>query len=639
MRTSGSFLLGAVACVTFSVCVTAQVENKSIRPLNAAHKVALVIGNSNYAYVPKIPPAVNDAADMAGALRKLGFDVDLKTDLGGEALVEAVVRFSRGKVQSGDVAFVYYSGHGGQVAGENFLLPIDYQPPSEDELVERRAYKMSLVRDALERTGASVRVLIFDACRDSPVTSSKGVASGLHGISGKAEGTLIAFASADNQVARYETGQRNSFYTAELLTALNQSPGDLKTLLEQVQQRVFLKTQRQQTPYLYGFLSAPLFLGAAPPLPIPPADDLERQAWEQAKGNRAMVEAFLREFPDSQYARLARIALAGTAPIPPEGPPKSAAEKREIADKLLSSNQVDEALKLYSELASLNPRDVQVEWRLAQVYRLKHDLAHARSVLEYAFKLDNANLDVWYEEVNLLADERKMDEALRRLQTMLAKTAKSSYTETERAYRLMLLQRQAQLHDSARHFTEMGTTLAAAEALAGTVAEKNAVYFMRGRMYERTKKYDAAEAEFRKILVTEPDNAAALNYLAYILADTGVKIEEGAKMASRALQIEPRNGAFLDTMGWVYFRQNRLNDAEKLMVQALAGVGQDPAIRDHLGDVYFKQGKTKDAIVQWQTAIKEYEAGVSPDMEAAEAAKIARKLESAKIRLATEGRR
>jgi hypothetical protein len=248
----------------------AQDGTKSIKPVNVARKVALVIGNSSYQRIPGVPPAAADADDMAQTLRNLRFDaVTVKKNLNGDALISEIARFTRADVQPGDLALVYYSGHGGQVGEENYLLPVDYEPPSEEELVERRAYKMSRVRDALERTNARVRVLIFDACRNSPVTTTKGATSGLRAMDGKPEGTLIAYASAHNQVARYD-GSRNSFYTSELLAEMRQPGADLKAIFERVQNRVYERTGHQQTPYLYGFLSGPLYLvGGAGPAPTP----------------------------------------------------------------------------------------------------------------------------------------------------------------------------------------------------------------------------------------------------------------------------------------------------------------------------------------------------------------------------------
>jgi predicted Zn-dependent protease len=90
-------------------------------------------------------------------------------------------------------------------------------------------------------------------------------------------------------------------------------------------------------------------------------------------------------------------------------------------------------------------------------------------------------------------------------------------------------------------------------------------------------------------------------------------------------------------MGWVYYRLNKLQEAENLLVQALQRIGKDPTVHDHLGDIYFKQGKTRDAIMQWQASMQEYEAGLAQDMDQSDAAKIGKKLENAKVRLAKEG--
>jgi tetratricopeptide (TPR) repeat protein len=159
---------------------------------------------------------------------------------------------------------------------------------------------------------------------------------------------------------------------------------------------------------------------------------------------------------------------------------------------------------------------------------------------------------------------------------------------------------------------------------------------MRGAMYERMKKYDAAEAEFHKVLELDSDNAGAMNYLGYMLADRAVRLDEAYQLIKKALDLDPQNGAYLDSLAWVYYRQGKLNEAEGLLLQALDRIGQDATVHDHLGDVYFKLGKTKDAIAQWQASLKVFQAGAQSDSDPEEIASVGKKIESARVRLAKE---
>jgi Flp pilus assembly protein TadD len=155
-------------------------------------------------------------------------------------------------------------------------------------------------------------------------------------------------------------------------------------------------------------------------------------------------------------------------------------------------------------------------------------------------------------------------------------------------------------------------------------------------MYEKQKKLQEAEAEFRKVLSANPDNASALNYLGYMLADRDLRLQEAHQLIARAVELEPQNGAFLDSLGWVKFRLGRLEEAETLLRQALQRVSRDPIVHDHLGDVYFQQGKLREAIGQWERSLKEWEASSRAEHEPVEVAKIQKKLEGAKVRLAKE---
>jgi tetratricopeptide (TPR) repeat protein len=115
-----------------------------------------------------------------------------------------------------------------------------------------------------------------------------------------------------------------------------------------------------------------------------------------------------------------------------------------------------------------------------------------------------------------------------------------------------------------------------------------------------------------------------------------VKIDEAFQMLTKAVEKEPNNGAFLDSLGWVYFRMGKLKEAEEYIRRSLERVGRDATVRDHLGDVLFQAGKVKEAIAQWEAALKEYESGASSEADPAEIAKINKKLENAKVRLAKE---
>jgi tetratricopeptide (TPR) repeat protein len=154
-------------------------------------------------------------------------------------------------------------------------------------------------------------------------------------------------------------------------------------------------------------------------------------------------------------------------------------------------------------------------------------------------------------------------------------------------------------------------------------------------MYERMKKFDLSEAEFRKVLQLDPDNAGAMNYLGYMLADRNVRLDEAFQLIKKAVDQDPNNGAYLDSLGWVYYRQGKFSEAEGVLVKAVERAGGDATVHDHLGDVYFKLGKTRDAVTQWQSSLREYQ---KPGSEADpdEVAKVSKKLDDARVKLAKE---
>ena len=194
----------------------------------------------------------------------------------------------------------------------------------------------------------------------------------------------------------------------------------------------------------------------------------------------------------------------------------------------------------------------------------------------------------------------------------------------------------SQIQEKAKNFPEMSKAIDEADKLSKSEEEKENIYFMRGAMYERMKKFDLAEEEFRKALKLNPQSASALNYLGYMLADRNVRLPEALEMVQKAVTLEPGNGAFLDSLGWVFFRLNRLDDAAENLRQSIARSGRDATVHDHLGDVYNSQSKLKEAIAQWERAVQEMHASAPSDVDPAEVAKIQKKLESAKVRQAKE---
>jgi len=125
-----------------------------------------------------------------------------------------------------------------------------------------------------------------------------------------------------------------------------------------------------------------------------------------------------------------------------------------------------------------------------------------------------------------------------------------------------------------------------------------------------------------------------MNYLGYMFAERNIRLDEAEKLISKALDLEPGNGAFEDSLGWVYYRLNKLDEAADELRMAIDKVGKDPTVHDHLGDVYFKQGKVREAIQQWEASMAEWKTAVPGDQDAVESAKVAKKLESAKVKVA-----
>lgn len=195
----------------------------------------------------------------------------------------------------------------------------------------------------------------------------------------------------------------------------------------------------------------------------------------------------------------------------------------------------------------------------------------------------------------------------------------------------------AQMNSRLKRWNEAEEAITQAGKLSTRDEEKEYVNFMLASMYERQKKYEAAEEMFKKILAADPNNATVLNYLGYMLADRGLRLEEALGHVKKAVALEPQNGAYLDSLGWAYFKLGNYDLAEESLRKATERIPNDPTVQDHLGDLYQKTGRLKLAAAHWERALEEWGRAVPAEVESADVAKVQKKLESAKIRLARQG--
>src|ERR1700682_3073838 len=312
MRVVGAVVLAVCAVWFFS------------QPAFAEKRVALVMGNSAYQSVSRLTNPVNDSEAMSATFKGAGFDVvDLKRDLTANEMRRALRDFSD-KVRDADIAIVYFAGHGIEIDGTNYVIPVgavlDRAIDAFDEAVPLDRL-LTVIEPAKK-----LRLIILDACRDNPFNktmkrtiASRVIGRGLAKVEPTSPNTLIAFAAKAGSTAS-DGDSKNSPFTAALVRHLPKPGLDLRKAFGYVRDDVLKNTSNKQEPYVYGSLGGddvplvPAKLLVSEPLHNAQAD--VRRDYELALqvGTKKVWDAFIANYPSGFYTELAeaqRLALEG----------------------------------------------------------------------------------------------------------------------------------------------------------------------------------------------------------------------------------------------------------------------------------------------------------------------------------------
>ena len=194
----------------------------------------------------------------------------------------------------------------------------------------------------------------------------------------------------------------------------------------------------------------------------------------------------------------------------------------------------------------------------------------------------------------------------------------------------------AQVEIGLKQFKDAEEAVAQAEKLSTKPDEKDYAAFVAGSVFEREKKYDLAEQKFRSALADDPRNAGVLNYLGYMLADRGLRLDEALGYIKRAVEVDPQNGAYLDSLGWAYFKLGNYDLAEANLLKAADRMGSDGTVQDHVANLYFKTGRLKQAVAHWQLALDEFNHTTPTQIDSDEVARVQKDLESTRVKLAKQ---
>lgn len=328
-------------------------------------RVALVIGNSNYKDSPLKNP-VNDARDVATKLRSLGFDVIERNNLLSKQIGRTLSEF-RSKLTPGDIALVFYAGHGLQIKGENYLPAVDADISTEED-VPNQSLSVKQIMDVLDESKTRLNLVFLDACRNNPYSRSfRSAAGGLAKVETPG-GTLISYATRPGSVAADGQGN-NGLYTSKLLQQMD-SQLQIELALKQIVSDVKAASQGQQEPWMEGSIEGNFcFAGCSSdgtqvvklkPAPvqietrIKTKDEIEQESWEIAQSSKNMdsLKEFLKQYPKGKFAGQARILITNLKKVPPQATPAA-----QTVEPSSSSGAADNEGSLWAEVQKGNSVD------------------------------------------------------------------------------------------------------------------------------------------------------------------------------------------------------------------------------------------------------------------------------------------
>jgi uncharacterized caspase-like protein len=373
----------------------------------AGKRVALVVGNSGYQNVAHLANPVNDAAALAETFKKANFDVvTLRTDLGALELRRALREFGD-RARDADTAVIYYAGHGLEVDGVNYLIPVDAMLERDSDVYDE-AIPLDRLLVAVEPAG-QLRLVILDACRDNPfakkmkrMIAQRAVGQGLAKVEPDRPNTLIAFAARAGSTASDGDGKNSPFATA--LTEHLTTPGlDLRKAFGYVRDDVLKATNNRQEPFIYGSLGGddmvlvPLPKVAAPPPPPSDPNEPLRRDYELAErvGTREAWDFFLATYPKGFYSKLAelqrdKLAAEEKARATAEEQARLAAEGAKAAEQAKAAAQakVAEDARLAAEKKKLEEEAKVAEAERANAVAQAKAAEDARLAAEQTIKAE-----------------------------------------------------------------------------------------------------------------------------------------------------------------------------------------------------------------------------------------------------------
>lgn len=350
-----------------------NLQVQAVAPVNGQNqnqRVALVIGNSAYKESPLTNP-VNDARAIAQALRESGFSVIVREDADQRGMLAALREFGD-RIRTGGTGLFYYAGHGMQIKGRNYLIPVGANIEREDE-VAYHAVDAQAVLDKMEAAGNLANIMILDACRNNPFTRS--TRSGQAGLAqmDAPVGTLVAYATAPGAVASDGNGA-NGLYTQHLLSAIRRPGTKVEDVFKQVRANVRRESQGRQVPWEATSLEGDFYFqrgavaAATAAAPVAADNGLEAALWEAVKASTIPIEisAYLNRYPSGKFAIEAQTRLTLLKPVPGV---VSLASPAPLSAPLGSSTKWTDNAPSPIDLSSVNttPFQVDVDRRTAEL--------------------------------------------------------------------------------------------------------------------------------------------------------------------------------------------------------------------------------------------------------------------------------